>query len=148
MDVKQPEVKFLKSPANETCILYLANVMRIRFSEIMACSGAAAGVADEQISAVLYWFVHWTSEQRDSFLENLLCKAVPNKLFTVVEAMNKLAMSNSDQSMFNCQLRLFDGWFRGWRDDQRNYFLHQLEHIDAPFVERLNNRVTATCGQL
>lgn len=114
----------------------------------MASNSTADGSADEQMSAVLYWFVHWTSDQRDSFLENLLCKAVPNKLLTIVESMNSLAMNNSEQSMFKCQLRLFDSWFRDWTDDQRNYFLHELEGIDAPFVERLNNKVSATCGQL
>jgi hypothetical protein len=119
-----------------------------RISEVMASSITVCGAADEQMSAVLYWFVHWTSDQRDSFLQNLLCKAVPNKLFTIVEAMNSLAVNSSEQSMFNCQLRLFDNWFRDWTDDQRNYFLQQLEHVDALFVERLNDRIVATCGQL
>ena len=105
--------------------------------------------ADEQISAVIYWFVHWTSAQRNDFLDNLLCKAVPNKIVTIVEAMSSLDMNNSgEHSMFSCQLRLFDNWFKGWSDEQRNKLLEQLEHIDAPFVERLNNCVAATSGQL
>ena len=105
--------------------------------------------ADEQMSAVIYWFVHWTSAQRDDFVANLICKAVPNKLVTIVEAMSTLGLNGSGgQSMFSCQLRLFDNWFKGWSDEQRNNFLEQLEHIDAPFVERLNNCVAATSGQL
>ena len=113
----------------------------------MADNSSEDSGADEQISAVLHWFVHWTSTNRDIFLDNLLCKAVPNKLFTIVEAMSSLGVNNQLQSMFHCQLRLFDNWFRGWTENQQNYFLQQLEHIDYPFVERLNKKVAETSGQ-
>jgi len=114
----------------------------------MAGTSMISSTANEQMSAVLYWFVHWTSAQRDSFLDDLVCKAVPNKILTIIEAMNSLGMNSSEQSMFHCQLRLFDNWFKGWSDDERNCFLQQLERIDILFVERLNNRVALTCGQM
>ena len=111
-------------------------------------NGLVTSAADEQMSAVLYWYENFTSSQRDAFMKDLLCKAVPHKMFAVIDAMNGLTMDNELQSMFQCQMRLFDNWFRQWTVAQRNQFIEQLEQIDAPFVALLNSKIAETSGQL
>ena len=107
-----------------------------------------ANAASEQMSAVLYWYANWSSSQRDRFMRNLLSKAIPHKMCTILDAMTSLTMNNSMQSMLECQLRLFDNWFRDWTDLERNKFLNDLERIDSAFVEQLNSRIAETSGQL
>jgi hypothetical protein len=115
----------------------------------MSVTDVSSGdVIENQMSAILLWFVNWTFSQREDFLNDLLHKAVPNKLMTVLDALDNLAVHDSEQTVFKCQLRLFSQWFNGWSDAQRNFFLGRLSEIDAAFVDRLNSRVEATCGQL
>jgi len=101
-----------------------------------------------QMSTVIHWFVNWTHPQRDEFMTDLVCKAVPNKLITIVDCMSSLGVSECEQTVFACQLRLFGQWFSSWTDDQRNYFLERLSDVDTTFVDVLNYKIAATSGQL
>jgi len=101
-----------------------------------------------QMSTVIHWFANWTHQQRDEFMTDLVYKAVPNKLLTIVDSMSSLGVSDGEQTTFVCQLRLFGQWFNVWTDDQRNSFLERLSDVDTTFVDLLNYKVAATSGQL
>ena len=101
-----------------------------------------------QMSAVIHWFSNWTYHQRDEFMTNLVHKAVPNKLMTIVDSMSSLDVTDCEETMFACQLRLFGQWFSSWTDDQRNSFLEHLSNFDTTFVDQLNCKIAATSGQL
>lgn len=101
-----------------------------------------------QMSTVLHWFMNWTRAQQDEFMTDLVHKAVPNKLITIVDSMNCMAVDDDEQTMFACQLRLFSQWFSAWTDDQRNSFLGRLSDVDTTFVDMFNSKIAATSGQL
>lgn len=87
--------------------------------------------------------------QKDDFLKSLLEKAVPNKMCTLLDAMQSLdtSMSHKPPSIFKCQMSLFDQWFSDWSDKDRNDFMIALECIDSEFVTRFNAQVAGTSGQ-
>jgi len=101
-----------------------------------------------QISSVMHWFANWTHSQREEFMTDLVHKAVPHKLLTVVDSMRSLGVSDCEQTVFACQLRMFGQWFSAWTDDQRNSFLERLSDVDTSFVDLLNCKIAATAGQL
>jgi len=108
-----------------------------------------AECAQTQIASVIHWFASWTHSQRDEFMTDLVYKAVPHKLLTIVDSMNSLGVSDDcEQTVFACQLRLFGQWFSAWTDDQRNSFLERLSDVDTSFVDLLNCKIAATAGQL
>jgi len=92
--------------------------------------------------------MNWTRAQQDEFMTDLVHKAVPNKLITIVDSMNCMAVDDDEQTMFACQLRLFSQWFSAWTDDQRNSFLGRLSDVDTTFVDMFNSKIAATSGQL
>jgi len=101
-----------------------------------------------QMSTVVHWFANWTSHQREEFMTDLVHKAVPNKLLTIVGSMSSLGVADCEQTVFSCQLRMFGQWFSAWTDDERNCFLERLSEVDTMFVDLLNCKVAATAGQL
>lgn len=101
-----------------------------------------------QIVTVMHWFANWTCHERDEFMTTLVHKAVPNKLLTIVDSISSLGVSDCEQTVFACQLRLFSQWFNSWTDDQRNRFLERLSDADTTFVDLLNHKIAATSGQM
>ena len=106
------------------------------------------GCVETQMSIVMHWFANWTCLQRDEFMSDLVHKAVPNKLLTIVNSMSSLGVTDCEQTMFACQLRMFGQWFSAWTDDERNSFLERLSVVDTTFVDLLNCKIAATSGQL
>ncbi|XP_074838268.1 uncharacterized protein C14orf119 homolog [Carettochelys insculpta] len=107
---------------------------------------AAPGPAQEML-CVLHWFTGWLGPQRQRFLQDLLAKAAPSKLRPLLEGLEGLSLAAPPPSLFQCQLRLWDQWFRGWSDAQRNHFLGQLEQADPAFVALFYRQLAATAGQ-
>jgi len=81
-------------------------------------------------------------------MTDLVHKAVPNKLLTIVDSLSNLGVSDCEHTVFTCQLRLFSQWFTAWTNDQRNSFLEYLSDVDTNFVDQLNCKIAATSGQL
>lgn len=155
--------------------------------ENLTCSsfGAAQTRDPEPISyvslqeqrCVLSWFQGWTPAQRERFLQDLLGKAVPGKICTLLDSLSTLqvprafsppnfqshaqrcAPSNtkilplSDQvkdklpNIFECQLRLWSQWFESWSEEERNHFLHMLEEREPVFVAHFYRSVAGTAGK-
>ncbi|XP_005290227.1 uncharacterized protein C14orf119 homolog [Chrysemys picta bellii] len=109
----------------------------------------ARGVAQE-MRCVLHWFSGWAPPQRQRFLRDLLAKAVPGKLRPLLEELEGLSLSGAPApppSLFQCQLRLWDQWFRGWSEPERNHFLARLEQVDPDFAAHFYCQLAATAGQ-
>uniref|UniRef100_A0A3Q3BDB7 Chromosome 14 open reading frame 119 n=1 Tax=Kryptolebias marmoratus TaxID=37003 RepID=A0A3Q3BDB7_KRYMA len=92
---------------------------------------------------VLNWFQNWTSAQKERFLHDLLGKAVPGKVCTLLESLSSLQLPN----IFECQLRLWTQWFESWGEEERNHFLHMLEEQDPVFVAHFYRGVAGTAGR-
>ncbi|KAL0966328.1 hypothetical protein UPYG_G00293950 [Umbra pygmaea] len=95
---------------------------------------------------VLSWFLSWTTAQREQFLQDLLGKAVPGKVCTLLDSLNTLQVKDSPPNIFQCQLRLWTQWFDSWSEEERNSFLHILEERDPVFVGHFYRGVAGTSG--
>ncbi|XP_077155090.1 uncharacterized protein C14orf119 homolog [Ranitomeya variabilis] len=104
-------------------------------------------VPAQEMRCVLHWFTEWTEHQRNRFLQDLLCKAVPGKLCLLLEGLSSLQLSAPPPSLFQCQMRLWDQWFQSWDEDERNEFLRQLEQQDPNFVAQFYKEVAGTAGK-
>ncbi|KAM3866096.1 uncharacterized protein C14orf119 homolog [Diretmus argenteus] len=96
---------------------------------------------------VLSWFLGWTSTQRERFLQDLLGKAVPGKVCTLLDSLNTLQVKDRPPNIFECQVRLWTQWFESWSEEERNRFLHILEERDPAFVAHFYRSVAGTVGR-
>ncbi|XP_035655407.2 uncharacterized protein C14orf119 homolog [Oncorhynchus keta] len=96
---------------------------------------------------VLSWFLSWSTAQRERFLQDLLGKAVPGKVCTLLESLNTLQVKDSPPNIFECQLRLWTQWFESWNEEERNSFLHILEEREPIFVAHFYRGVAGTAGR-
>ncbi|XP_052404432.1 uncharacterized protein C14orf119 [Carassius gibelio] len=84
---------------------------------------------------VLSWFLGWNTVQKQRFLEDLISKAVPGKVSSLLDQLNTLQVNDRPPNIFECQLRLWTQWFDSWSEEERNAFLNSLEEKDPAFVE-------------
>lgn len=96
---------------------------------------------------VLSWFQGWTPVQRERFLQDLLGKAVPGKVCTLLDSLSTLQVKDRLPNIFECQLRLWTQWFESWGEEERNHFLHMLEERDPVYVAHFYRSVAGTAGR-
>lgn len=96
---------------------------------------------------VLSWFQGWNVSQRDRFMQDLLGKAVPGKVCTLLDSLSTLQVKDKLPNIFECQLRLWTQWFESWEEEERNHFLHILEEKDPVFVAQFYSCVAGTAGK-
>lgn len=96
---------------------------------------------------VLSWFQGWNAPQRDRFMQDLLGKAVPGKVCTLLDSLSTLQVKDKLPNIFECQLRLWTQWFESWEEEERNHFLHILEEKDPIFVAQFYSCVAGTAGK-
>lgn len=114
----------------------------------MVNSAMSLSSAEQNMQCVVHWFTYWSDLQKSDFLKDLVAKAVPWKVSTLLDAMTALDVSRKKPlSIFECQMKLFDQWFEEWTDKERNALMQQLEQIDTDFVSRFNEEVAMTSGQ-
>ncbi|XP_070775436.1 uncharacterized protein C14orf119 homolog isoform X2 [Enoplosus armatus] len=104
-------------------------------------------VSLQEQRCVLSWFHGWTAAQRERFLQDLLGKAVPGKVCTLLDSLSTLQVKDRLPNIFECQLRLWSQWFESWREEERNHFLHILEERDPVFVAHFYRSVAGTAGR-
>nr|XP_008527208.1 PREDICTED: uncharacterized protein C14orf119 homolog [Equus przewalskii] len=107
-------------------------------------------VTSQEMKCILHWFASWSGPQRERFLQDLVAKAaVPGKLQPLLEGLEQLSVSGANRPpcIFECQLRLWDQWFRGWAEQERNEFVRQLEVSEPDFVAKFYQAVAATAGK-
>ncbi|XP_069044824.1 uncharacterized protein C14orf119 homolog [Lepisosteus oculatus] len=95
---------------------------------------------------VLSWLQSWPPPQKSRFLQDLLAKAVPGKICTLLDQLTSLQVCDRPPSIFECQLRLWSQWFDSWNEDERNEFLRCLEERDPAFVSAFYREVAGTSG--
>lgn len=125
--------------------------------EKLSCSSPNAGqmrdpepisyVSLQEQRCVLSWFQGWTGTQRERFLQDLLGKAVPGKVCTLLDSLSTLQVKDRLPNIFECQLRLWTQWFESWGEEERNHFLHMLEECDPVFVAHFYRSVAGTAGR-
>ncbi|KAM8839397.1 uncharacterized protein C14orf119 homolog [Synchiropus picturatus] len=125
--------------------------------ETLSCSSPSAGqvrelepisyISLQEQRCVLSWFQSWTPAQRERFLQDLLAKAVPGKVCSLLDSLSTLQVKDRLPNIFECQLRLWSQWFESWGEDERNHFLHILEEKDPVFVANFYRGVAATAGR-
>ena len=100
------------------------------------------------------WFENWTASQRMMFLEPVVAKIVPDKLFA--RAL-RLTMNSSRDRFPNdpTQCKLFDeqllyslNCLDKWNADDSNRFLTLLEEIDRIALYHFYDMIAATVGEL
>eukprot|EP00918_Siedleckia_nematoides_P091290 GHVU01200542.1.p1 GENE.GHVU01200542.1~~GHVU01200542.1.p1 ORF type:complete len:120 (+),score=16.23 GHVU01200542.1:68-427(+) len=112
----------------------------------LALQMAFSGV-EQEMQCVIHWFSQWSDVQKSDFLKDLVNKAVPHKVANLFDAMDGLNMADKPPSIFKCQMKLFDQWFVGWTDKERNGFMRQLEVIDPNFVSQFEEQISESSGQ-
>nr|XP_020507846.1 uncharacterized protein C14orf119 homolog [Labrus bergylta] len=125
--------------------------------ESLSCTSPSTGqvgdpepisyVSLQEQRCVLYWFKGWTGPQREQFLQDLLGKAVPGKVCTLLDSLSTLQVKDRLPNIFECQLRLWTQWFQSWGEEERNHFLHMLEEWDPVFVAHFYRCVAGTAGR-
>lgn len=125
--------------------------------KLISCSSPSAGqvrdpepisyVSLQEQRCVLSWFQGWTATQRERFLQDLLGKAVPGKVCTLLDSLSTLEVKDRLPNIFECQLRLWTQWFESWGEEERNHFLHMLEERDPVFVAHFYRSVAGTAGR-
>ncbi|CAF97704.1 unnamed protein product [Tetraodon nigroviridis] len=110
-------------------------------------SGPISYLSLQEQRCVLSWFNGWNQSQRERFLQDLLGKAVPGKVCTLLDSLSTLQVKDKLPNIFECQLRLWSQWFGSWREDERNHFLHMLEEQDPIFVDHFYRSVAGTAGR-
>lgn len=96
---------------------------------------------------VLSWFLKWSAVQKQRFLEDLISKAVPGKVSSLLDQFNTLQVNDCPPNIFECQFRLWTQWFDSWSEEERNYFLNSLEEKDPSFVAYFYSQVAGTAGR-
>ncbi|XP_077088833.1 uncharacterized protein C14orf119 homolog isoform X2 [Siphateles boraxobius] len=96
---------------------------------------------------VLGWYFGWNAVQKQRFLEDLISKAVPGKVSSLLDQLNTLQVNDRPPNIFECQLRLWTQWFDSWSEEERNAFLNSLEEKDPTFVAYFYSRVAGTAGR-
>ncbi|XP_072543048.1 uncharacterized protein C14orf119 homolog [Salminus brasiliensis] len=96
---------------------------------------------------VLSWFLGWGPSQKERFLQDLISKAVPGKVSSLLEQLNTLQVKDRPPNIFECQLRLWTQWFETWSEDERNAFLNSLEERDPIFVSHFYRGLASTAGR-
>lgn len=99
------------------------------------------GSAEREISIVVNWFKQWSDMQKGDFLKDLVEKAVPDRMDALFDTMKALNVQDKPPSIFECQMKLFNQWFHGWKDDDVNNFMMQLRMIEPAFVVKFDQEV-------
>lgn len=95
---------------------------------------------------VLSWFLGWGTAQKQRFLEDLVAKAVPGKVCSLLGQLNTMQVKDHLPNIFECQLNLWTQWFDSWTEEERNAFIGRLEEKDPLFVSHFYNGVAGTAG--
>ncbi|CAI5791362.1 Hypothetical predicted protein [Podarcis lilfordi] len=105
-------------------------------------------VTAQEMRCLLHWLSGWAPAQREQFLRDLVDKAVPWKVLPLLEGLAGLSVApGKPPSIFECQMRLWDQWFRSWSEAERNEFVRQLEEAVPDLASRFYQEVAATAGQ-
>ncbi|XP_043113794.1 uncharacterized protein C14orf119 homolog [Puntigrus tetrazona] len=125
--------------------------------EALSCTSLNVGSREDSLPlsfvtlqeqrCVLSWFLGWNAVQKQRFLEDMISKAVPGKVSSLLDQLNTLQVNDRPPNIFECQIRLWTQWFDSWSEEERNAFLNNLEEKDPAFIAYFYSRVAGTAGR-
>ena len=82
------------------------------------------------------WFDGWGNSERKLFFIKLLTKVQMQSshnqmLAMMLDGFQSLTIDRNSPSVFDCQLRLFEGWFAKWTFNEREQFLDSVRSKDS-----------------
>nr|XP_056711916.1 uncharacterized protein C14orf119 homolog [Euleptes europaea] len=105
-------------------------------------------VTTQEICCLLHWLSGWAPAQRECFLHDLVDKAGPCKVLPLLEGLAGLSMEpGKPPSIFTCQMRLWDQWFQGWLESERNKFVRRLEEVEPGMASCFYQDLAKMAGQ-
>jgi len=94
------------------------------------------------------WFRSWSAVQRRIFLDKLVSKATPHKLFALAEGLMSQRTSPpenwQDCRTFEEQVAYCNFCLSRWTAEEANQFLNGLEEIDESAVNDFYAKVAST----
>ena len=93
---------------------------------------------DQRMNYFLSWFQSWSELQKADFV-TILHSNMNNSTSCGVNATVNGDSGKKPPSLFECQVKLFNEWFSGWSDDQKNYIVVRLQAIDPDFYARYSS---------
>ena len=109
--------------------------------------------ANDQMRLICGWFSSWDERQRAIFLDKLVAKVTPDKLFALAQSIHLSNDEPKPTSPENCrsfeeQCKYFHRCFYNWSAEQSNSFLSELEAIDYAAICTFYDKVASTAGQV
>ena len=107
--------------------------------------------SEQEMELLWTWFREWSTLKRRQFLDSIVPRVVPNKLFS---QMTQLSISKEVNkqwdhcSTFDDQLAFAHQCLDRWTADQANYFTTALEDIDQSAVYEFYHKIAATVREV
>ena len=100
------------------------------------------GKAQTEQLCIQSWFCQWTNSQKAKFLDVIVKEVLEASEEDLLVGFGNISLAaGSGPDVFDCQLKLFTGWWRGWSQDQRRSLLQQQANIDPEFGEHAAARI-------
>ena len=87
------------------------------------------GKAKTERACALSWYSNWNIDQKNAFMqkisEKLSLESATDALLKDLEGLSMQQPSRTGEgpSVFECQLRIFDGWFKSWDSETKIEFV-------------------------
>ena len=102
----------------------------------------------EEMQLFWHWFRGWDTERRRIFLEKLVPKVTPNKLFAMAESIGIHSVcppeNLRDCKTFGDRLKYFHSRLDQWTAEEANGFLNGLEEIDESVMGEFYAKIAST----
>ena len=79
--------------------------------------------------------------QKKDFFQDLLDKAIPCHMDSLFDSLKTMNMDDKPPSIFQCQIKLFNQWFEGWSQSERNIFITKLREVNPDFVSEFDRQL-------
>jgi len=107
---------------------------------------------EDQMRLFCDWFSSWDAVQRTVFLDRLVARVTPEKLFALTQAISfseaVQQVTPEDCKNFDEQCRYCYHCLSGWSAEQSNNFLSKLEAIDYAAICTFYDKIASTAGQV
>lgn len=94
-------------------------------------------------ACALSWFSRWNSAQRNEFAQKFKTKLAQGvTLDTLMDDLEQMSLaaglaSQDGPTVFQCQMRILDGWIAKWTQESRSNFIAALGSIDPSIATYL-----------
>ena len=93
----------------------------------------------QQVTIVLHWFLNFSDNSRDSFLQKLQ-EIVEDENDPLSQLLKSLDIgSKYDKSIIECQLSLFEKWYSTWDQLAKDHFISELANLDGRVKQLFRN---------